>query len=256
MTIINTTIADHDMRQPGGGAVAQTGGSVVLINTILAGNSLEDSDRPQNCAGVITSQGHNLIGDPAGCTMTLLASDRTGDPGLGDFVDPGPPGQGHFPVRPGSPVIDTGDAAACSPTDQLGTPRRGPCDIGAIEFYPVVNDLVALETVTTAFDASPVPDGPAGTFRVTAAFTNTSPQPIEHLFAVVVELTGGNLLLNANGGPGGVGARLTPPGSASTPFGPGTMETLEFVIGLQSAAPFTFMIDLLGDPQLDELARR
>ena len=65
----------------------------------------------------------------------------------------------------------------------------------------------------------------------------------------VVELTGGNLLLNANGGAGGVGARLTPSGSATTPFQPGASGTFEFLIGLQRQEPFAFLVNMLGEPQ-------
>ena len=70
------------------------------------------------------------------------------------------------------------------------------------------------------FDPSPVPGGPAGVFRIIAEFSNTSAQAIVNPFVEVVELTGENLLLNADGGAGGVGARLTLPDSARTPFQP------------------------------------
>ena len=97
-------------------------------NTILALNTQSD------CAGAITSLGTNLIGDPTGCTITLHASDLTGDPGFDAFTDDGTPGHGYFPLLPGSPAIDAGNDAACPPTDQLGQRRVGPCDIGAIRF--------------------------------------------------------------------------------------------------------------------------
>ena len=112
-----------------------------------------------------------------------------------------------------------------------------------------MNDLVALANITTAFDATPVPGGPAGTFRITADFTNTSNQAIVHPFLEVVELTGENLLLNADGGAGGVGARLTLRNSATTPFQPGSSSTFEFLIGLQRPEPFTFFINMLGEPR-------
>ena len=206
------------------------------------------SPQTADCSGTVTSLGHNLIGDLTGCTITLQPSDLTGDPGLGEFTDDGAPGNGRFPLLPGSPAIDAGNDAACPATDQLDTPRLGACDIGAIEFYPVVNDLVAVGNVSTDFDATPVPGGPAGTFRITADFTNTSNQAIVNPFVEVVELTGGNLLLNADGGAGGVGARLTPPDSATTPFQPGASSTFEFLIGLQQREPFTFFVNMLGAP--------
>ena len=93
------------------------------------------------CSGSVTSLGNNLIGDPTGCTITLQASDLTGDPGLGDFTDNGTPGNGHFPLLSTSQAIDAGNDAVCPRRDQLGQrrvniPRVGTsrCDIGAIEF--------------------------------------------------------------------------------------------------------------------------
>ena len=117
--------------------------------------------------GQATSQGHNLIGDPTGCNITLPTSDLTGDPGLGDFIDDGTPGRGYFPLLPASPVIETGDDATCPPTDQLGQPRVGHCDIGAIEFRPppdadvvtirqaIFVDSLALLFVTATSSAAP-----------------------------------------------------------------------------------------------------
>jgi hypothetical protein len=55
-----------------------------------------------DCAGVITSQGHNLIGDPTGCSITLRPTDQTGDPGLHAFIDNGQPGSAHYLPLPDS----------------------------------------------------------------------------------------------------------------------------------------------------------
>jgi hypothetical protein len=192
--------------------------------------------------------GNNVIGDLDGCQIDLLATDSTGDPGLSAFVDDGAPGHGRFPLLPGSRAVDAGNTDACSADDQLDTPRRGACDIGAVEFYPLVNDLVTLANVSTALDSTPVPDGPAGIFRITAEFTNRSAQAIGYRFAEVVELSGGNLLLNAAGGAGGVGARLTVTGN-DTLLLPSATETFTFDIGLQKREPFTFLVNVVGDPQ-------
>ena len=249
-TITNSTISDNAAREGGGIDNGPSGGKLELQNTVLADNTAEVGMRDcSNRSGLIRSLGNNLIGDPTSCTITLQPSDLTGDAGLGAFVDPGTPGSGRVPLLSGSPAIDAGNDAACQPTDQLGTPRNGPCDIGAVEFYPIVNDLVALGNLTTAFDPAPVPGGPAGTFRITADFTNTSNQAIVHPFLEVVELTGENLLLNADGGAGGVGARLTLPDSATTAFQPEASSTLEFLIGLQTREPFPFFVNMLGEPQ-------
>jgi hypothetical protein len=124
--VTNTTVADNQTESGAGGILA--GASTVLVNTILTRNT------PVDCGGPVTSLGTNLVGNPTGCTITLLPTDLTGDPGLGDYTDDGTPGNGHFPLLPGSAAIDAGNDAFCPPTDQLDQPRVGRCDIGAIEF--------------------------------------------------------------------------------------------------------------------------
>ena len=144
LTITNSTLANNSASgMPGslfgghGGGLSSggVGSSVALQNTILALNTATAGTDP-DCMGPITSLGNNLIGDPTGCTLTLQPSDLTGDPGFDAFTDDGTPGNGHFPLLPTSPAIGAGNAAACPPTDQLGQPRGGRCDIGAIEFQP------------------------------------------------------------------------------------------------------------------------
>jgi hypothetical protein len=252
VTLINSTIVANLTEDNRGGGIANSGGPVTLQNTILARNGqIPPGGAPQagDCFGSITSLGNNVIGDLTGCNIKLQSTDLTGNPGLGAFVDDGSPGNGRVPLLQISQAINAGNDAPCPATDQLGTPRNGRCDIGAVEFYPLINDLVALANVSTNLDSTPVPSGPAGTFRITAEFTNTSTQAIVHPFAEVVELTGGNLLLNADGGAGGVGARVTSSDSVSNPFLPGATDTLEFLIGLEKQESFTFFVNMLGEPQ-------
>ena len=283
LTIINSTIAENIadasasagdgrfLRAVGGGGVA---GNPVLQNSIVARNTVLFPTSPgtfaqggPDCMGRLIlgpppneiaespiSLGNNIVGDPTDCGIVLLPTDRTGDPGLGALVDSGAPGTGRFPLLQASQAIDAANDDVCASdpalaTDQLDTPRNGPCDIGAVEFYPVVNDLMALANITTAFDPTPVPGGPAGTVHITADFANTNSQAIANPFVEVVELTGENLLLNADGGAGGVGARLTSPNGSSTPLEPGASSTFEFLIGLQRREPFTFFVNMLGEPQ-------
>ena len=67
--------------------------------------------------------------------MALRSSDIVGDPGVGSFIeDVLVYGSGHVPLMPGSPAINHGNDGACTPRDQLGEPRSGICDIGAVEF--------------------------------------------------------------------------------------------------------------------------
>jgi hypothetical protein len=145
-TFINSTIVDNVNESPAPGvsagpgagiAVGTLGQPTAIVNTILARNRAVDSRGvpvAADCVGNLTSLGNNIIGDPSGCTVTLLLSDLTGDPGLGRFKDNGRPGNGHYPLRPTSHAIDAGHDAVCPGVDQLGRPRIGPCDIGAIRF--------------------------------------------------------------------------------------------------------------------------
>jgi hypothetical protein len=131
--ILNSTLAENSLSGgsggggAGGGILVDQPGVVTLQNTILARNTVSASGVGPDCAGPVTSLGNNIIGDPTGCTITLQATDLTGDPGLGDFTDDGTPGNGHFPLLSTSQAINRGNDAAC--------PRRDhPCDMGAIEF--------------------------------------------------------------------------------------------------------------------------
>jgi hypothetical protein len=141
-------------------------------------------------------------------------------------------------------------------TDQRGKPRivdsnrdgTARCDIGAFEFFPIVNNLVTLDpSLDTAFDPTPVPGGPAGTFTIGATFTNTSGTSLRFPFFSVTELSGDNLLLNAEEGARGVGATITPDVGDQV-LSPGETVQVDFAIGLQTATPFTFFVDLFGEP--------
>jgi hypothetical protein len=111
-----------------------------------------------------------------------------------------------------------------------------------------VNTFVTLKAAPdTAFDRTPVPDGPAGTFTITATFTNTSPSSLRFPFLTVTELTGDNLLLNAVKGVMGVGGTVTPDVGDEV-FSPGETVAVDFLIGLHTEEPFRFFVDLFGEP--------
>jgi hypothetical protein len=99
----------------------------------------------------------------------------------------------------------------------------------------------------TTFELTPMPEAPAGTFTITATFTNTSGTPLHFPFFTVTELSGDNLLLNADEGMQGVGATRTLEAGDSV-LTPGETVVVEFVIGLQEKAPFTFFVDLYAEP--------
>jgi hypothetical protein len=163
---------------------------------------------------------------------------------------------------PGSSAIDAGGPdctdATGDPfsTDQRGRPRvvdgdtdgTAACDIGAFEFFPLVNDFVTLAPdLDTTLAPMPTPEAPAGTFTITATFTNTSDTPLRTPFFTVTDLSGDNLLLNADEGTQGVGAARTPEVGDGV-LAPGETMTVDFVIGLHTPERFTFLVDLFGEP--------
>ena len=172
MTLTNVTLAHNDALE-GGGLYTDGIGSVTLQNTILARNTISfSSPQASDCFGVVTSLGTNLIGDPTGCTITLHASDLTGDPGLDDFTDDGTPGHGHFPLLTTSQAIDAGDDTTCPATDQLGHPRVGPCDIGAIEFQPSDTTLPMVTIVSVTPETLWPPNGKRVPVTLVATITD------------------------------------------------------------------------------------
>jgi len=140
--ISNCTISGNSDSRLAGGIYGGFDSNVKLQNTILANNS---APRGPDCFPGFISQGHNLIGDPADCTISGGNGDIIGEnPELGLFVLDERPGSGRFPLEPNSPAIDVGNNSTCVNElafDQLGFPRVDgddnriiDCDIGAVEF--------------------------------------------------------------------------------------------------------------------------
>ena len=118
----------------------------------------------------------------------------------------------------------------------------------------VVNDLVSFEPSPSTFDFTPdptgCPEGFAGKFSFEAQLTNSSESSLTALVVAVTTLTNGNLLQNADGGPGGVGAQLTVPqqdGFTDGVLRPEEFVDVPFVICLTQRKPFQFVVDVLGD---------
>ena len=99
---------------------------VNLRNSIIAAN------KGGNCYGDLNENISNLIEDGT-CDAKL-----SGNPMLGDLIEPEDGSPAYFPLLPGSPAIDAASSDYCPQADQIGTPRpQGEsCDIGAIEFIP------------------------------------------------------------------------------------------------------------------------
>jgi hypothetical protein len=127
----------------GGGIHISTGGSVMLLNTIVA----QDTGTSPDTSGTFTSQGHNLIGATNG-SSGWVASDFKGsivsplNPLIGPLQNNGGPTL-TIALLMGSPAIDAGDDAVLGPPtnltiDQRGYPRKSGlhADIGAFELQP------------------------------------------------------------------------------------------------------------------------
>ncbi len=112
----------------------------------------------------------------------------------------------------------------------------------------VVNQFVTMVSLTQTRIHAPVTGGPAGTMMIRATFKNTSSTPIDTPFFVVTELSEENVLLNADGSPSGVGAKLTADVGADKLLSPGESFTAEFLVGLHNRRRFRFFVDLWGQP--------
>ena len=107
---------------------------MTLRNTILAANSSEASTgpgAPDNCAGGVTSAGHNLESANT-CGLKKPGDMKNRNPKLGTLASNGGPTR-TLALGKGSPAIDA--AVKCPATDQRGVrrPRGRACDIGAYE---------------------------------------------------------------------------------------------------------------------------
>ena len=86
---------------------------------------------------------------------------------------------------------------------------------------------------------------PGQPFVVSATFANRSDRAIRNPFFEIVELTGGNVLENADGGPAGTGGTISPDVGDGI-LSPGESMTVRFVIRLESRAAFSFFVSMKG----------
>ena len=115
---------------------ADVGGGIHIVDSPYAIVSLRNSIAADNaggdCLGNLSNGAFNLIMDSS------CDADFSGDPMLGDLVEPEDGSPAYFPLLAGSPAIDAASSDFCPLADQIGAPRpQGDgCDIGAIEFIP------------------------------------------------------------------------------------------------------------------------
>jgi photosystem II stability/assembly factor-like uncharacterized protein len=117
----------------------------------------------------------------------------------------------------------------------------------------LVNDSISFEpipaTFNTSSDITDCPSGFAGKFSFDLMLANISNRSLFNLVAQTIVLTDENLLQNANGGPGGVGSRLTVPKKndfADGTLSPGEFVDVSFAICLKEIKAFEFLVDILG----------
>jgi hypothetical protein len=113
--------------------------------------------------------------------------------------------------------------------------------------------LVGFQPLPATFHFTPdptgCPEGFVGILRFEARLTNTSDGSLSDLVVVVATLTHGHLRQNADGGPGGVGARLTVPqqdGFSDGVLSPDEFTDVPFLVCLTQRRFFTFGVDVFG----------
>jgi hypothetical protein len=136
--LVDSTVAGN-VTAASGGTVERRGGGIyaspilTLEATIVANNT---AIQGPDCFGGPTSNGHNLIRNPTGCSFTKKSTDKVGkNPKLGPLQNHGGPTQ-TMAIAPTSPAFNAIPKAACAvTTDQRGVhrPQDLRCDIGAYE---------------------------------------------------------------------------------------------------------------------------
>ena len=143
LTLTNGTVNANHASSDGGGISNNTGATLELVNTLIAGN---EAPTGLDCFGLLTSLGHNLIGSDINCGFAKIGSDLVGtplspiDPLLGPLQDNGGPTLTHA-LLPGSLAIDAGDDERSPETDQRGVTRPigSASDIGSYEAGSATN---------------------------------------------------------------------------------------------------------------------
>jgi CSLREA domain-containing protein len=122
LSLTNVTVAGNS-----GGLTSQQG-SVSLENTILSGNG------QGNCAGPVTSLGHNLD-DGTTCGLAASGDLSSTNPLLAALGDYGGPTL-TLDLQSASPARDAGNNLGCPAVDQRGVrrPQGAACDMGAVEY--------------------------------------------------------------------------------------------------------------------------
>ncbi len=167
-TVTNCTLSGNSAGSgSSGGGLAVFGSNTItmILNTIIAGNSVGSNAVGPDVDGNVSSQGHNLIGKTDG-SSGWVASDLTGtsasplDPQLGPLQSNGGATL-TMALQPTSAAIDAGDDAVLGSPLNLTTDQRGPgfprkqgthVDVGAFEFDQPQSGPTFIVTTTDDHD--------------------------------------------------------------------------------------------------------
>jgi uncharacterized delta-60 repeat protein/CSLREA domain-containing protein len=202
-TLRNSTVTNNSANTFGGGlynANWQTATALQFGNSIVAGNTAASAG--PDLYEALTSQGHNLVGNVDGATLTTAAGDQIGssaspiNPRLGPLADNGGPTLTHA-LLTGSPALDAGDNALAVDSGNvvLTTDQRGAgfarfadaadagttqtVDIGAFEANPTIEEIADRtinEDIHLFFNFN-VGDTALNALTVTATSSNTALVP-------------------------------------------------------------------------------
>jgi hypothetical protein len=139
---LNSALAAGSVSGFGGGVDIRTGFQPILLNTIVAGNTVLSPPNGPDVFGTVSNQRHhNLIGNTSG-SMGFDANQGdvlNVDPQLGILQNNGGFTQTHLPAAT-SPALDVGDNNVSLTVDQRGRPRFPAgdpnIDIGSVERQP------------------------------------------------------------------------------------------------------------------------
>jgi len=191
-SLTNCTVTDNEAldgaSSAGGGVFVDVGSNVVLINTIIAGNSATISSDVKSATNTFPAAVHCFIGNGDGSSLVngvngnqVGSSSHLIDPILGPLQNNG----GPTPTRallPGSPCIDAGTATGAPSIDQRGSARPSGAgyDIGAFE-------VQVPQTPTPIFVVAP----DAGAPEQVKVYNAHTGQLISKFFAFAPSFTGG-----------------------------------------------------------------
>jgi CSLREA domain-containing protein len=152
VTVTQNRANADDSGSEAGGGIANSSGTLTVLNSIVASNTRVIPTMPlptldvDECLGTITSQGYNIIEfvDTSHCTVN--GAYATDSPELGPLQANGGTTLTHAPAL-GSKPIDGGNPSGCTDnvgapvtSDQRGVPRPygSACDMGAVEYADII----------------------------------------------------------------------------------------------------------------------